>query len=611
MRWKTTWLLLMLAGVLFAFIYLVERHWGGTSLTVQPLPRLLSLKPTDVTSLQLRRTNQLFLRVERTNETWNMTVPLVYPAHLYKIEGLLQALNNVTVQTHIPLEELSGRNQTIADFGLDIPRATLTLQHNGRRTEILFGTKTSPGDQVYVQLLSAPGISVVSAELFDLLPRSHNDWRDNAVVPLRGLVWNRMEVRASGRGFAIQFDPTNKVFYLAKPTPARADGSKLEAMLQTIINSRVVEFVTDNQRVELEPFGLQPPEAELVFGRDTNDVLLVQFGKSPTNDPASVFVRRFGLGNIVLAPQSLLDAIRPSHTELRDPHLLSFSVAAVDAIEVVGEENFTVRRQTNDTWTVGEPQPMLADAQLIREWLNRLARLEGAVEKDVVTDFSSPYGLLPPARQYVLKSFSTNATGGLTNRILAQLDIGARREDKLFARSRRADDPSVYTIKSMDYERLPSAAWQLRDRRVWAFTTNQISRVTIRHRGYDRQLLRSANGDWTLAPGTQGVINTFAVEEAMYRLGELRAAVWVARGEEHRASYGFTEAGHKITIELKNGEKPPVLNLEFGGRASSQFPYALATVDGQTWIFEFPLALYLEVVRDLSNPLLPKTAAAP
>jgi len=94
------------------------------------------------------------------------------------------------------------------------------------------------------------------------------------------------------------------------------------------------------------------------------------------------------------------------------------------------------------------------------------------------------------------------------------------------------------------------------------------------------------------------------VEETLHQLGELRAAVWVAKGDGERARYGFGEDGHKLTIELRNGDKPRVLTLQFGGRAPSQFPYALATVDGESWIFEFPLKLSFEVARDLSNPPL-------
>ena len=46
------------------------------------------------------------------------------------------------------------------------------------------------------------------------------------------------------------------------------------------------------------------------------------------------------------------------------------------------------------------------------------------------------------------------------------------------------------------------------------------------------------------------------------------------------------------------------LTLEFGRPSPTGFPYALATVEGQTWIFEFPRILYLLLVRDLFHPLM-------
>jgi hypothetical protein len=77
------------------------------------------------------------------------------------------------------------------------------------------------------------------------------------------------------------------------------------------------------------------------------------------------------------------------------------------------------------------------------------------------------------------------------------------------------------------------------------------------------------------------------------------ASAWVARGETNRLRYGFTEDGHQISLELKTGDK---LALEFGGEAPSQFPYAATSLDGQLWIFEFPLKLYRDVLGCFSIP---------
>ena len=138
-------------------------------------------------------------------------------------------------------------------------------------------------------------------------------------------------------------------------------------------------------------------------------------------------------------------------------------------------------------------------------------------------------------------------------------------------------------------------------------------RVSVRDKGYVRQMMRNGSGSWVLAPGSEGVIVSEAVEEALYQLGDLRAALWVARGDERKQDFGFKDDGRKITVELKNGDKPPqTLSVEFGGQAQhSGYPYAMATVDGQNWIFEFPIRLHIELVRLLSNPTLrPRVADA-
>ncbi|HYV33104.1 MAG TPA: DUF4340 domain-containing protein, partial [Candidatus Binatia bacterium] len=225
MNWKTTWLLLGLAAGLFAFIVLVERHIPDAQ--VAPT-RWLSFKANEVTNIQLRLTNQLVLRVERTgaDAPWLLTVPISYPAQPYAIEGLLQSLEQGLPQTEISPQELKASKRTIAEFGLDIPRATLTLQHNGQRTEIFYGSRTPVGDGVYVQSLSQPTIYVVNAELVDRLPRTHNDWRDTALLPRPSVAMNRLEVRATGRGFTVELDGTNGMFALTKPTIARADSAK-------------------------------------------------------------------------------------------------------------------------------------------------------------------------------------------------------------------------------------------------------------------------------------------------------------------------------------------------------------------------------------------------
>src|SRR5947209_2683654 len=204
MRWKTTWVLLLSAAVLFGFIYFVDQRLSSSNEPPAPPSTLVSIKPEEITAIQVRRTNQFLLRADRTNQSWRITAPINYPAQSEIIEHLLKSLSELTSYTYITPQELRTGGKSVAEFGLDVPVTTLTLVHNGRRTELLFGAPTPAGDLAYFQLLSTPGIYLISAEILARLPRTANDWRDQTLINLEGVNADRLEVRSLGRGFAIQ-----------------------------------------------------------------------------------------------------------------------------------------------------------------------------------------------------------------------------------------------------------------------------------------------------------------------------------------------------------------------------------------------------------------------
>jgi hypothetical protein len=191
----------------------------------------------------------------------------------------------------------------------------------------------------------------------------------------------------------------------------------------------------------------------------------------------------------------------------------------------------------------------------------------------------------------------TNSPTGPTNPIVVEVDFGTNQADKVFAR--RADESCVYAVKFADFQRLPSVSWEMRERRIWDYSTNDIASVTIQQAGRVRQVLRKGANDWSLAPGSQGVINVLGVEETVRALCQLAAVAWMARGDESRARYGFAENGPRVTLELKSGGKASV---EFSAQASANSPYAAVTLDGQLWIFQFPTWLYDYVQRYLAVP---------
>src|SRR2546422_3699823 len=114
MNTKNTWTLVALATGLFAFIFFFERHaFKKESASKQVLPYL---NVATLTSVQVRPADQLEIRADRTNGNWQLTKPMVYPAQTASINRLLEAMEQLTWQTHITAQELKNQPKTDTEF---------------------------------------------------------------------------------------------------------------------------------------------------------------------------------------------------------------------------------------------------------------------------------------------------------------------------------------------------------------------------------------------------------------------------------------------------------------------------------------------------------------
>jgi uncharacterized protein DUF4340 len=598
------WLLLALG--LFAYIVFFERHSkapaSGTDLARRLFP---DLEPDKVTSVEILRSNTV-IRAERTNDQWRLTRP-AYPAQATAINNWLALLGSLNQRAYLTAQELLAQPGGLADFGLETPIATVNVQQAARRFQFRLGSKTTVGDMLYLQQVGSDGAHVTEAALLDRLPQTATDWRDPQFLDLAGLDFNRLQVRAGEPRFEMQRDSATQIWRLTRPRSARADNGLLQQVLQQLQTVRISRFVSDVPGGDLEPYGLQPPALTLVFARETNTVLTVELGKSPTNEPAVVFARRSNYPNIVTVPKQVLDLLRAPYTEFLDRRLIEFTPAAVHRIEARAAESFALEKQPNGRWQVVEPIVFPADPELVSGFLSRLNSIEIVeVAKDIASNLDLPdHGLAPPSRQYVLKAANGATT---TNEILAQIEFGTNQTNRIVVR--RTDENSIYKTKLEESLLLPQAAFELRDRRIWNFTTNHVASATIAVKGTTCKVLRTGSGQWSVAPGSQGMLNPFAIEEAMFRLGQqLRSKKWVARGDGDLSRFGFAEAANKLAIELSNDVGPRTLTVEFGSQSPSGGPFALVHLEPGPVVFECPFDVfnaYDEVVRYLTS-----TASAP
>lgn len=604
MNSKGTVTLAALALACFAYITLFERHTLDTEQQATQAARLFPrFDPGRTLGIDISRTNGVLIRAVRTNGQWQLSDP-VYPAQSTAVEswlGLFQSLNR---RAFISAEELASQPGGAAAFGLEDPQVTVVLQQPDQRLRLRLGARTPIGEKLYLQQVGSAGIYVTDAALLDRLPASKDDWRDRRFLMLDGVAFDRVSVRAGlGREFSVERSADGRLWRLATPRSARADTSLVELLLQQLQNTPVAQFVNDRPGADLEPYGLQSPDVTLAFARGTNPVLTVEFGKAATNNPALVYARRSNHPMIVTVPVAVADRLRAPYSDFLDKRLVEFTADEADRLEVRAAEPFAVQRQAGGSWGIVEPYAAPADPALVLGCLRQLNALQIIdTVKEVVTDLDPDlpkYGLSPPARVYTVKPRAA------TNAPLVRVEFGTTNQnDRIYVR--RADEKSVYTTGHKESLQLPQAAFELRDRRIWSFSTNQVTGVTITARGRTYKLLRGGGGRWAFAEASQGIVNTFALEEAVFRFGQLWATAWIARGTFDAAAYGFGNTPEQLAIDVTGADKARTLTVRFGAPSPSGGPYALVEVDGAPTVFECPFKIYdtySEVLRSLTAPL--------
>jgi hypothetical protein len=586
---KHTWSLVTLAAMLLGFILVFERHWRDSA-EREPAPRLLpQLDPDTVTSVQVRPAGQPEIRADRTPAGWRLTRPLDYPAEPEVVASLLTVLRQLTSDRKLSAKEVRQHAQNQKEFGFDPPQFSILIQQGKDVTPVLLGNLTALKDQVFVQVVGQAEIYLAEAALLRYVPRTADDWRSAALVDLKALSFDRIAVTNGARSLELERDPASRQWRLLRPLEARADSPKVDALLEQLQDLRVTAFVSDDPKAEMESYGLQPPEWGLALARGTNMLAALQFGRSPTNYPSDIFVRCLGTTTVMRVPVENLAGWRVSLDDFRDRHLLALAPEVTAEIEVRGPESFTLRQVTNDVWQVTGTNGFAADSALVNDLLLNLTTLEVAqFVKTVVAPADLPgYGLGPAARQWILRSAPSGPASTSTNRVLAELAFGATQDGLVFAR--RADENSVYALKERDFQRLPVAAWQLRDRRIFHFAETNIAGVTLRRAGQVAELTRNGPNQWTVTTNAPPGLNDLALDAALHQLGTLTCVGWVARGPEAAAHLGLTATAPGLTVALK-GAQP--LTLQFGRLSARGFPLAATEIDGETRAFEMPWTVF-------------------
>ena len=589
MRTKVTLVLLFLNVVLFFFIFTFVRKWQTDRIWEESRRRVLGPEVAAIQSLEIsggRLTESV--RIEKRPDGWLLTRPIEWPANPHAITRMLNELMFLEHETSFLVKDLPKSGLSLADYGLDKPKLTLTFTaglssappaREGAATPLKtvvlrVGDTTKIGNRLYVLSPDGERIHVVGRSLADSLALTLEQLRADTIfnVPLFEVRSFNLQTAAPAN-LRIRLRRDGPLWSFEAPILTRANRTEVELAINGLNALRTRSFI-DPATVPSDQTGLANPALRLTLeGNGRRETLLLGTAlaaggadaKPPADGPAAteappepateMYAKMEDRAPVftVAFPDRLFALLRNAQEELRDKHLLSFDPRALTSITLVAPnrpeltlQRLETGRQPLDTdpWQIvtrtanQAPQTLPADLPRVQRVIQQLYLLQAqkflrdapqAVELE-------NWGFNRPEREITLNFAAKGAlaAGGLPAAetpalVTLLLGVASERENRAYAKL--ANEPFVYLVDPEILRETPVTVNYYRDRLLRELPAGaSITGLTLTDAATNTELFaRQLNGSesWDQAVAAEPEPKRAALLALLEQLRSLRAKSFV------------------------------------------------------------------------------------
>jgi len=275
-------------------------------------------------------------------------------------------------------------------YGLDNPRARISIIEGTSTNQILIGRRTPLGDGVYVRQSDHGGLARLNLSLLELIPNSADALRDRSLLAGSAAAIERLDIR-SPAGYIQLARNGNGEWRLFQPFTARADTATVSALIEDLLACGIAQFVQDGVS-DLAPYGLNSQSAvTVVLNTDSgNGSQMLSFGDPLPNAPSLVYARLQAEQSIYAVPMEIREALLIRPDTLRDRRIPGMDPENIQRIRIEEEETLLeFRRDENDQWHIEAPLRARADFEAVQALLQSWTEVR-------LSDFETAGATSPP-----------------------------------------------------------------------------------------------------------------------------------------------------------------------------------------------------------------------
>jgi len=354
------------------------------------------------------------------------------------------------------------------------------------------------------------------------------------------------------------------------PVSARGDRGAVDETVTSIVTARMDREIEADPKA-LGDFGLDKPAAEATLKlKDGKQLGLVLGAKSPTG--VWVYAREAGKPAVFVIGDSVLRDVTRPVAEFRDKTVLAFDQKDVTGVELDLRDDKVALEQADGKWKLTRPRALPADADMVRDFLDKL---RAARVKEFAADAPrslEPFGLDKPVRIDV-------QTGRDKDRATKTLLIGRTDTAKKGVYAMRPGESSVLLIPDETWTAVPKNVAALRDKTVVGFDRDKVAQIEIESPKGTVTLAK--DGDrWKITAPQALTADQVEAGAVLFKLHDLRAQSFLSDDASGIPRY-LAKPTVRVNITEQGAPAPRTVLLAPSPEKRGGAPTAYAAVAGQ------------------------------
>ena len=564
MKFRTTIILLIIAAIGAAYIFLYDRKQYRTEEWVQRQQMALpDYKIGQINKIELKKETGSIVLESTDNVRWRMLQPLQLRADGAEVKDILSQFEFLRKVGTIKESETA--NFSLGNYGLDKPQIIVNLWM--KESAILKGTEVTTGAEskytinigdrlaagqntVYINIEGSNDVIVVAAKLLEKIDKGIIDLRNKWAFEYDIDAVERIRIQ-SGSKEPIVCSRADQHWWVTQPVSDRGDTARIRDILSELKNLKIAkaDYVSDKEE-DIARHGLDDPRLTISIGSTEGDAQSLLLGHGLDD---KIYAKRDDESSIFFVHDIVLSDLDLEGNDLRDKQLLRFDSIGTYGIEKVELEypdtTLTMIKTEQYDWMITSPTEILADRDTIRKFVEKIKDLQIQLYEDDSGKNFDKYGL---GDSSIGVSVFRKIGEGETVKFM----IGDSDPDGGLCYVRKDGEDAVYSVPTDEFYDVAKAGFvAFRDKLVLEFPKESAQEIAIDRDGKTFVCKKNEDGHilkWNMTSPVNMEADINSVNQVVWNLSFLVVSKIISLSAEDLGVYGLDSPVLKVSVTYED-----------------------------------------------------------